>query len=74
MTDIQPLMAGSVDPIFCSVNQAAKALSLAPYTVRELCKAGAIRSEKYGNRWLVSVSDLNRYADDLLARREEQSA
>ena len=69
MTDIQPLMAGSVDPIFCSVNQAAKALSLDAYTVRELCKAGAIDAHKYGNRWLVSVPDLNRYAEDLLKRR-----
>ena len=58
-------MAGSVPPIFCSVNQAAKALNLAPYTVRELCKAGAIRATKYGNRWLVDVTDLNRYAADL---------
>ena len=69
MTDIQPLMAGSVDPIFCSVNQAAKALNLDPYTVRELCKGGAIEAIKYGNRWLVSVSDLSRYAEDLLKRR-----
>ena len=69
MTDIQPLMAGSVDPIFCSVNQAAEALNLDAYTVRELCKGGAIDAHKYGNRWLVSVSDLSRYAEDLLKRR-----
>lgn len=70
MTEVQPLVAGSVDTIFCSVNQAAEALCLAPYTVRELCRAGAIEGAKYGGRWLVSVSDLNRYAAELLARRE----
>lgn len=66
MQEPQPLMAGSVPNIFCSVNQAAVALSLQPYTVRELCKAGAIRATKFGNRWLVSIDDLNRYAEDRL--------
>ena len=68
MTEVQPLQVGSVPPIFCSVDQAAKALSLAPYTVRELCKAGAIECGKFGGRWLVSVADLERYANDLKAR------
>lgn len=68
MSEVQPLQVASVTPIFCSVNQAAEALSLQPYTVRELCKAGAIEAAKYGNRWLVSVTDLQRYADELTGR------
>ena len=68
MDDVQPVMASSVQVIFCSVNQAAKALCLEPYTMRELCKAGVIEAVKHGGRWLVSVDDLNRYANDLKAR------
>lgn len=68
MSDVQPVMASSVPAIFCSVNQAAHALGIEPYTMRELCKAGVIEAAKHSGRWLVSVDDLNRYANDIKSR------
>lgn len=68
MPNVEPFVATSVRPIFCSVNQAAEALGIAPYSMRELCRHEVVECVKHGGRWLVSVDDLNRYADDLRAR------
>lgn len=63
--------SGSLDPILVSVKEAARALGLAPYTVYELRKAGSLTGVWYGNRWLITVESVRKYADALL---EGQSA
>jgi excisionase family DNA binding protein len=69
VSEVQPLQVASVSPLLCSVQQAAEALDIAPYTMRELCKAGAVQAGKFGGRWLVSVADLERYAAELTGRQ-----
>jgi len=53
------------DPIFVSVKQAARMLSLSTWSVYKLLDAQAIASQYQGARRLVRVSSLRAYADDL---------
>lgn len=58
--------SGSLDPILVSVKEAARALGLAPYTVYELRKAGHVEGVWYGNRWLITVESVRKYAARLV--------
>lgn len=53
---------GGIAPIFVSVAEAAKALSLSPFTVYQLLDAGEIECRYKGRRRLVVVDSLRAYA------------
>lgn len=60
--------AGStMDPIFVSVKQAAKALNISPWSCYKLLDEGAIASTSFGRRRLVSATSLREYADHLMS-------
>lgn len=54
-----------IDPIFVSVHEAAKALSLSAWQVYQLLDEEAIDSRYQGRRRLVNVKSLRAYADGL---------
>lgn len=54
-----------ITPIFVSVKEAARALSLTTWSVYRLLDEGAIDSRYHGRRRLVSVASLNEYAASL---------
>jgi excisionase family DNA binding protein len=56
---------GSIEPIFVSVKQAAKALNISPWSCYQLLDAGKIKSQYSGRRRLVRVDSLRAYADGL---------
>lgn len=53
-----------MDPLFVSITEAAKALSLGRTSVYELINAGELETRKMGRRRLVTVASLKRLADD----------
>lgn len=63
----------AIDPIFVSVKEAAKALSITPWSVYQKCDAGLIESRYFGKRRLVSVDSLRAYANSLPTERPEAS-
>lgn len=65
MTDTSGANEGTIDPIFVSVVQAARALNISEWSCYKLLKDGAVRSAKHGNRRLVYVESLREYADSL---------
>jgi excisionase family DNA binding protein len=62
-----PAAEGSIDPIFVSVKQAARALNISPWACYQLLDAGKIKSQYAGRRRLVRVDSLRAYADALPA-------
>jgi excisionase family DNA binding protein len=65
VTDTSNLQEGTIDPIFVSVSQAAKALNISEWVCYKLIKDDKIRSAKHGTRRLVYVDSLREYADSL---------
>lgn len=64
----------AIDPIFVSVDDAAKVLALSPWTIYQLLDAKAIRSVRHGRRRLVDVASMREYAATLPTHREGESA
>lgn len=62
----------SVEPIFVSVQEAARILGMSRSTLYEEIAAGKLRKVKRGRSTLIPLEDVRRYADDLL--RQAQSA
>lgn len=54
-----------ITPIFVSVKEAARMLSLTPWSVYKLLDEQAIKSQYHGRRRLVSVKSLEEYAANL---------
>jgi excisionase family DNA binding protein len=52
-------------PIFVTVNEAKRLLSLGHTRVYELMNAGALERVKSGGKTLISYESLRRYADSL---------
>lgn len=65
---------GTIPPIFVSVKEAARALSVSPFTIYELLDAKEIESRYKGRRRLVVVDSLRAYAANLPTERAEESA
>lgn len=65
---------GTIDPIFVSVKEAAKALNLSPWVCYQLLDRGAIESRYQGRRRLVLVESLREYANNLPTYPEGKSA
>lgn len=65
VSDTSETEDGTIDPIFVSVAQAAKALNISPWSCYQLLKDQRIRSAKHGTRRLVYVDSLREYADSL---------
>lgn len=57
--------ATSTEPIFVSVNEAARLLSLTPWSVYKLCDNGQLDTRYHGRRRLVLLASLRAYADGL---------
>jgi excisionase family DNA binding protein len=53
------------DPIFVTVKEAARLLSLTPWSVYRLLDTGVIDSRYQGRRRLVRLASLRTYADGL---------
>lgn len=56
---------GSIEPIFVSVKEAARALNISPWSCYQLLDKGAIKSATMGRRRLVYVDSLREYAAEL---------
>jgi hypothetical protein len=54
-----------IGPIFVSVQQAAEAMNIAPWSMYKLLDSGAIESRYQGRRRLVLVESLYEYARNL---------
>jgi excisionase family DNA binding protein len=54
-----------ITPIFVSVKEAARMLSLTTWSVYKLLDEQAIKSQYHGRRRLVSVESLHEYAESL---------
>lgn len=70
-TPVSPSPAGgtktaAIDPIFLSVRESAKALSLSTKTVYRLMDAGELESAWFGTRRLVVTASLRTYAAQLI--------
>jgi excisionase family DNA binding protein len=65
MLDTPAEQEGTIDPIFVSVDQAARALNISPWSCYKLLKSGELRSAKHGARRLVYVDSVREYADSL---------
>lgn len=63
--DIGSPPVGSIDPIFVSVKEAARALNVSPWTCYQLLDENKIASQYQGRRRLVRVDSLRAYADSL---------
>lgn len=66
--------SGTLDPIFVSVKEAARALNISPWSCYQLLDGGHIDSRYVGRRRLVSVDSLRKYAADLPTERPDESA
>jgi excisionase family DNA binding protein len=55
----------SVEPIFVSVKDAARILSVSPFTVYQLLDDRKVVSQYEGRRRLVRLASLREYADNL---------
>ena len=55
----------AIEPIFTSVNEAARILDTTPWSVYKLLDAGEIESVYMGRRRKVSVESLRAYAANL---------
>lgn len=64
MPDIT-LAEGNIEPIFVSVKEAARALSVSPWVCYQLLDEGKIDSRYQGRRRLVAVKSLREYAANL---------
>ena len=64
----------AIDPIFVSVDDAAKVLALSPWSVYQLLDSEEIRSVYRGRRRLVDVASLREYAAGLPTDRQGESA
>ena len=52
-----------MEPLFVSISEAAKALSLGRTSVYELINAGELDTRKMGRRRLVTVASIKRLAE-----------
>lgn len=68
-----PTDEGSLDPIFVSVKQAARALNISPWSCYQLLDAQKIESRYQGRRRLVVVESLRAYAAALPAYPEKSA-
>lgn len=59
-----------IAPIFVSVKEAARMLSLTPWSVYQLLDAGEIESRYHGKRRLVVMTSLEAYAANLPTERD----
>lgn len=57
---------GTIDPIFVSVKQAARALNISPWSCYKLLDRGEIAGTYFGRRRLVYAHSLREYADRLM--------
>lgn len=73
MTPINSARAGSVEPIFASVKDAATALGLSTFVVYQLLDEGQIESQYFGRRRLVVIESLKAFARGLPTERPEAS-
>lgn len=66
--------APSIDPIFVSVKDAARALAISPWSCYQLLNEQKIESRYEGRRRLVSVSSLRAYAENMPTTPPEPDA
>ena len=52
-----------MEPLFVSINQTAKALSIGRTSVYELINSGELDTKKMGRRRLVTVASIKRLAE-----------
>lgn len=57
---------GIMDSIFCSIRQAASALGVGRSKAYELMNAGAFETVKIGNRRLVRIDSVEKFAKTLV--------
>jgi excisionase family DNA binding protein len=62
-----------ITPIFVSVKEAARMLSLTTWSVYKLLDEQAIKSQYHGRRRLVNVKSLEEYAANLPTRAPESA-
>lgn len=62
--------SATLEPIFISVKEAARILSLTPWSVYQLCDAKEIESQYHGKRRLVRLASVRSYADGLPTERD----
>lgn len=60
---------GTIEPIFVSVEDAAKALGISKWSCYKLCDEERIETRYQGRRRLVVVDSLRRYATTLPTER-----
>lgn len=64
---------GRIEPIFVSVKEAARVLSISPWVCYQLLDQGKIESRYQGRRRLVVVNSLRSYADSLSTYPEKSA-
>lgn len=72
MTPQQAARDGEGDIVLLSAQEAARRLSLSPWTVYQLIKSGDLRSKAIGRRRMVPVSALAEFTDAADAGGAEQ--
>jgi excisionase family DNA binding protein len=60
----------ALQPIFVSVKEAARLLTLTPWSVYKLLDAGEIEARYHGKRRLVVLTSLREYAAHLPSERD----
>lgn len=60
---------GTLEPIFVSVKEAARALNISPWSCYQLLDENKIASQYQGRRRLVRIDSLRAYADSLPTER-----
>jgi len=65
-----PHTTGELEPIFISVKETARILSLTPWSVYQLCDQGELEAQYHGKRRLVRLASVRSYADRLPTERD----
>jgi hypothetical protein len=61
----KPSAPSPIEPILCSVRDAAEALSITPWTVRQAIAHGKIEARKIGKRTLPVIASVRAYSAGL---------
>lgn len=71
MPEVMNRSDATLEPIFCSVTDAARLLALSPRFVYDILDKGAIESRYQGRKRLVVIESLRRYAEGLPTSPED---
>lgn len=69
--ELPPTPSGTIDPIFVSVKEAARALNISTWSCYQLLDENKIDSRYQGRRRLVDVASLREYARNLPTERDD---